>query len=244
MKEKHMLRIGVLALSIAAGLLSAFPCSANLISNGSFETVSGSATGSASGQYSLALSGSGGTYTSTASLPGWTLTRIRDNVFCWLGDSNYCGSIPDGSLALCITGAASVNGEWISQNFTVEAGKTYTVSYYEKYRSSGGYLQSLVSAASGALTLGSSTVSTPTGSGGTTLTQTTLTTTSTWTQYSYSFTASQDTTVTLTFQTGDAGSYGAFLDNVVVSVPEPATTGLGLIGVGGLLAYAWRKRQK
>jgi hypothetical protein len=53
---------------------------------------------------------------------------------------------------------------------------------------------------------------------------------------------------TLTFLTTDPGTYGGnqvvAIDNVSVSsVPEPSVVVLGLTGIVGLLAYAWRKRK-
>jgi hypothetical protein len=245
-----MMRTTTTAIGFLLGLLLTVPCMAdtiNLISNGSFETygVTNSAnttTGGSITSYKLYLGTSTTTRSSDTALPGWTATRTNDD-FAWFCNSLYCGTVPDGTWALCLTGAKGSTGESISQSFSVQAGATYTVSYSEKYRSSGGFLESLISAQSGALTLVGSTGSTPTTSGST-ITQATLATTSVWTTYSYSFTASEDTTATLTFQTGDATSTGAFLDNVVLSVPEPSTTVMMVSGIAGLLAFVWRKRRR
>ena len=63
-----------------------------------------------------------------------------------------------------------------------------------------------------------------------------------WKQYSYNFTAG-GTSTTLSFAAGDAGPYGAALDNVsVLGVPEPAQWAL-MIGGFGLIGAASRRRR-
>ena len=243
-----MLHTRTLALTVAAGVLLAFPCSGEMISNGSFETFSGGTFDSGGNRYYFALQGSD-PYSSSTALSGWTMYRSGMSSFYSI---NVGTGLPDGDHTLCLTGSLTgsggltVNPEWVSQDFSVEVGNIYTVSYYEKYRQAGGFLDSFVSAALGELDLVASTGNDVTGSGTSTLTQHTLTSSSSWTQYSYDFTPNTDTTVTLTFKTGDSGNYGAFLDEVVVSatpVPEPSAIGLVLAGLGGLLAYARRKRR-
>ena len=62
-----------------------------------------------------------------------------------------------------------------------------------------------------------------------------------WTKFTYNFVA-DDTSTTLAFNSQNAGSWGAALDNVSVSaVPEPATWAMMLLGFG-LIGGAMRRR--
>jgi len=242
--------------SFAVVVVLVAPCSANMLTNGSFETF-----GTLSEDYlgysgcakldvnqTVSWAGEIPTYSSTTALPGWTASRIGESGFAWIMNNvptgaGY-GNIENGSYALNF-GDRSDTAESISQSFAVTAGTSYAVSYYEKYRtSSGGTLQCIISATDGTLTVGASTISTPTGTGTATLTQTTLGTSSSYDNYTFTFTVSQDTQATLTFRSGTFSDNGIFLDNVsVTATPEPSTLVLVASGLFGLLCYAWRKRR-
>ncbi len=235
------MRWQVILMSFVIGAALTIPCSADLITNGDFEIYD---TNNAFdwGITKLALTDVGdGTYTSTTALPGWTVTRNGDSGFAWLTSNvKYSG-------ALALNFDDCVGRERIFQSFAVAAGTTYSVSYYEKYRdTSGQTLQAIISAASGTLILGMSTLSTPTGSGSATLTQTTLGTSDAFANYTFTFTPSESTVATLTFQSDNVtwGAGGTVLDNVgVMSIPEPCTLMLLATGLLGLLAYAWRTQK-
>ena len=246
------MRWQVIVMSLAIGVGLVVPCSAGLITNGSFETYGTEKTGGTD-LVGLLLDGTSAPYTSTTALPGWTATSsqtsgadgVTNGLFAWvmLNGWSGLGTIPEGSAVLNFASS----DESISQSFAVAAGTAYTVSYYDRYRdTSGCTLKATLGAAAGTLTLGPSTVSTPTGSGTSTLTQTTLGTSSAWTEYTFGFTASQSTTATLTFGSA-TGSDGVYLDNVSVTAiptPEPTTIVLLTTGLLGLLAYAWRRRKR
>ncbi|MFA5206914.1 MAG: hypothetical protein WC708_21135 [Lentisphaeria bacterium] len=228
-----MLRLSVLVAGLAAGAFLTLPSSANIITNGSFESygttsyTNTNASGTVIG-YKLSLgSTDSGLRTSTTALPGWTVSRTGDD-FAWFVNQNYgqIGTIPDGNWALALE-----KGEPVSQNFMAEVGKTYTVSYYVKscYTNgdgSWGHLTSSIAVAASTLNLISYTQTAPVGSGSSSLAQTT-TPTGAWTTYTYVFTVGANTTATLNFASADTDDSGVFLDNVVVTaVPEPGALAL------------------
>ncbi|MFA5206717.1 MAG: hypothetical protein WC708_20145, partial [Lentisphaeria bacterium] len=199
-----MLRLSVLVAGLAAGAFLTLPCSANIITNGSFETYGTTSytntktDGTVIG-YKLALGTGSGLRTSTEALPGWTVSRTGDD-FAWFINKNYgqAVTLPDGNWALAIE-----NGEPVSQSFAANYGKIYTVSYYVKSNWTGGgksygSLTSSIDVVASSLNLLSYTQTAPVGSGSSTLTQTTVPT-GTWTVYTYVFTVSTNTTATLTF---------------------------------------------
>ncbi|WP_419807938.1 choice-of-anchor C family protein [Sphingomonas sp.] len=159
-------------------------------------------------------------------ITGWTVTG---NSVDYIGD--YWNA-DTGSRSIDLNG----NGQGgIQQTFSTIAGRSYTVGF------------SLAGNPDGAPA--TKTVSTIASDGGASQIYTFDSSGSTrsnmgWLPYTYSFLASGGST-TLSFASGDTGSYGAALDSVSVSlsaVPEPATWALMILGFG-LTGGAMRRRR-
>lgn len=209
--------LGVSCLSISSAQ--------NLIQNGSFET--GTAPNETFGYPNDVLI----TY---PAVPGVNLT-VNDwslnlasgwSEFYWYWGAVANQPAQDGSRFMNFTsGAGLTTLESISQSFSVSAGTTYTVSYFERERAAGATLSSWITLGAGSASGSLSQIANGTGAA--------------WTQFSYSFTPDASTTATLNFaQTAWATGLdnGVFLDNVsVVAVPEPSVLALVALGSGWLI---------
>lgn len=216
---------------VATALLAAAPlASANLLTNGSFE--SGATEPPAVGQ------SFGQTIPSGVALPGWTILynsvdRVV-NTYWQASDGDYSldlnGTGAVGS-AMCLTGCWSA----ISQTFATVAGASYLLSF------------DLSGNPDGPPTTKSLFVNVVSGAGGGGSWFDVFDTTGIskaamgWTTINHAFTAMADLTTLQFFSLTDSSSqFGPVIDNVAV-VPEPGTYAMLLAGLG-LLGFMARRR--
>ena len=200
----------------------------NLLSNGSFETLTASVAATTAGSYTVNF---GGLPVGVAA--GWTL-GISGNAGGYDGIAINTGvpvsnfnpmAIEDGNDAVFLQGAGSV-----SQTLTLAAGQ-YSLSYYAMGRTGSGGgngANPFTASVSGGLV---NDVETPA--------NTDITSLSDWAQYTDNFTVTTPGSYTVEFSGnypyGQLGDLTTFIDNVsIVAVPEPSTLALAGFGVWGL----------
>ncbi len=168
--------------------------SANMITNGSFESTSRNPVV----DYVRFPVGD-----NLATMPGWRVASPHRDFF-WLYGASDAVRAHDGSN--CINMTHLVDGGTLSQDFTVSAGVEYTVSWYAKARASNNNHQAQVTLDSG------------TASGE--LLHETSNLGSQWTRFSFSFIPDVNTVATLAFSPTNPSGVGSFLDNVRVNTPQ------------------------
>jgi hypothetical protein len=221
---------GLLTMLIA---LAAVDASANLITNGSFETTVPPVS---SGSFVNFIPGATG-------LTGWTVVGASGTEVSVVSTaySSECCTFPAEDLLnwLDLTGDATNNDtEGVEQTVSTNIGDQYTLSFYvgNVFDPRGVYgTTSTVNVSENGTSLGAFENSC-----------TTCTSRLTWQQFTTSFTATSAST-TLEFLNGDPNTDNsngldnvALLDNGPASVPEPATISFTLAGFGLLVLL--RKR--
>ena len=196
---------------VAALSSMAVGAQAHLLTNGGFESFDISkATGSGAGYYVFGSTDQG--------IDDWTISATSVDIVTPAG-SPY--PVRTGNAALDLVGTPGPGG--ISQDFAVEAGKSYTVSFWGQ--STGGGLNEKVrmEVSHGGFDAMDFTV-----------------TSGSYNQYSMSFVAGATGSATLSLLSdpGNTSNGNTFIDDVE-AVPEPAT--LALLA-GGALAMARRRK--
>jgi hypothetical protein len=200
-----------LAAALTLGLFVTPASAQQMISNGSFEV--GNPVPGSSGQLAIAAG-------DTANLPGWTAST---GGMGWYFRATAWGmTAPDGAFCFNLNSPTGVYT--LSQSLAVAAGDTYTVSYYEKRRGNGGYMDTTVSVADGLVSgADGSPVAVAAGPAASIVQATAAN--AAWTLHSFTFTPDTTTTATITFGNhyggGQGDNDGVFLDKV--SVLGPAT---------------------
>ncbi|MBU6326179.1 MAG: DUF642 domain-containing protein [Verrucomicrobia bacterium] len=195
------------ALALVVSPLSAV----ELIQNGSFET--GTPPGNGSHEN-----------VASSNVTGWS-TGGSGGIVWYMTSSNWGGGGPAGGDALLV----NVNGNMtLSQSFSVDAGTEYTVSYYEKRRGNGGYMDATLDVAAGTYSVfGGGTPVAVTASSATSIVQTTAANAA-WTLHSFTFKPNTTTTATLSFKNVYGGGRGGDNDGVFVDLVSVTEGGLGL----------------
>lgn len=206
------------ALITLSALISA-PASANLLTNGSFE--SGSFVNQ-SGGYMAVPVGSG-------TITGW---EVIDNQPAWAQSITSEGlTSQEGSYFLDLTGFGNVTpNAGVRQSFSTVAGQTYDVSFWL-----GGYAP-----------FGPTVVLTAT-AGATTQTFTLNPgNANTWVQHQFSFVATGSSSTLSLRSIQQGNNYYTGLDNVSVTaaVPEPETYALMLAGLALVAGQAKRRQRR
>ena len=208
-----MKRITALA---ALAVLSATASAANLLADGSFESIT-QATG---------------TWSTYTSVPGWTVTKADGSATSTGLEvrNGVAGTAEDGSNFIELDG---YENDAIKQSFTTVVGHEYEVSFWFADRtgvaaSSLGFLANVSSGASSSGT-GFGAV----GDNG-----------AAWHLITLDFTAGSTTSVFSIKGTGTSDSLGTSFDNFsVIAVPEPGTMGLFAAGLAILGLSSRRRRQ-
>ena len=186
------------------------------ISNGSFETgkaIPLNWNGGLGGYVGVSLSSG----PSNTDLPGWAGTFTS-----WY-DINNCDymSAEDGVRWINLV---SLGGAALSQSFAVVAANVYTVSYYEKRRGGGGYMDTTVSVAAGTVTGAAGSPTSVSAGPAASIVQLSARNNDAWTAHTFTFTPNTTTTATLSFTNDPAGDNdGVYLDNVSVIAPAIPT---------------------
>jgi len=199
-----------LAAALTLGLFVTPASAQQMILNGSFEV--GTPIPGDSGQLSIAAG-------NTANLPGWTAST---GMGWYFRATAWAMTAPDGAMAFNLNGSTGT----LSQSFAVSAGDKYTVSYYEKRRGTGGYMDTTVSVADGLVSgADGSPVAVAAGPSASIVQATAAN--ADWTLHSFTFTPDTATTATLTFGNhyggGQGDNDGVFLDKVSVLGPAVLT---------------------
>lgn len=205
-----------LAAALTMGLFVTPTSAQEMISNGSLEDGV-PAPSAASGQITVAAG-------NTANLPGWTASTTMG----WYFKYTAWGMTPPVGAGERLFNLNSPTGTYtLSQSFAVTAGDTYTVSYYEKRRGGGGYMDTTVSVAAGMVSGASGSPVAVAAGPAASIVQATAANAA-WTLHSFTFTPDTTTTATITFGNhyggGQGDNDGVFLDKVSVLGPATLTS--------------------
>ena len=201
----------VLALAVPA-------TSEELISNGSFETGKDISPG----------------YYTGVILPGTDLPGWNGNFTMWYDRTGAEGATAQDG-ARFVNMIYPTDTDVLEQTFDVLAGNVYTVSYYERQRAGGAYMNATLSVANGMVT-GAAGTPVAVGAGpSTSIVQTTAAGNAVWTLHSFTFTPDTTTQATLSFGNnyieGNHGDNdGVFLD--MVSVTGTSTPRANVLSFG------------
>lgn len=211
----------IIALAALAAV-SAGASAANLLSDGSFESIS-----QAAGTWNVYQG---------ASLPGWTVTKVDGTASAHGLEvrNNVAGTAEDGVNFVELDG---YENDKISQSFATVVGKEYEITFWYADRAgvksaSEGWAANAKT--SGGMLLSGSSFTGALGDNG-----------ANWHLATLDFTATTSTTVFSIWATGGSDQLGTSFDNFSAAavVPEPATLGLFAAGLA-VLGLSRRRRKQ